>query len=114
MADHDALSGTHGDAFNDLLPPGGPRDDILADPFTPGSFQDLMELLEELDHDSQREPLAGMAFFVSPEEYLTLLQTELPCDVGPSDYGCDIVYFKSKTTFIYRHAVSFFSRILYR
>jgi len=95
-------------------PPGGPRDDILADPFTPGSFQDLMELLEELDHDSPREPLAGMAFFVAPEEYLTLLQMELPRDVGPSDYSCGIVYFKSKTTFIHRHTVMFFAWILHR
>jgi len=114
MADHDALSGTRGDAFDDALLPGDPRDDILADPFTPGSFQALMELLEELDHDSPREPFAGMAFFVSPEEYLTLLQMELPRDVGPSDYSCGIVYFKSKTSLIHRCIVLFFTGTLNR
>ena len=82
-------------------PPGGPRDDILADPFTPGSFQDLMELLEELDHDSPPGPLAGMAFFVSPAQYLTILQMELPCP-GPSDYSCSILYYKSRTSWIHR------------
>lgn len=56
--------------------------------------------MEELDHGSPREPLAGMAFFVSPTEYLTILQSELPLP-GPSDYSCNILYFKSKTSWIH-------------
>jgi len=68
-------------------------DDALA----PGSFQHLMERLEALDHDPPREPLAGIAFFVSPTEYLTILQSERPLP-SPSDYSCDILYFKSKTS----------------
>ncbi len=54
-----------------------------------GSFQDLMELLEELDHNSRRASpqQAGLAIFVTPAEYLIYSQTELPCKVGPSDYS---------------------------
>jgi len=84
-----------------------------SDAFGPGSFEDLVELLEELRHDSPREPLAGMAFTVSPAQYLTLLQMDLPCDVGASDYSCNILYYKSKTSFIHRLLVFFFARVLY-
>jgi hypothetical protein len=84
-----------------------------SDVFGPRSFQDLVELLEELDHNSPREPLAGMAFTVSPAKYLTILQMDLPCDVGPSEYSCNILYYKSKTSFIHRFLVLFFARVLH-
>ena len=83
------------------------------DAFGPSSFQDLVELLEELDHSSPREPLAGMAFTVSPAQYLTILQMDLPCDVGPSDYSCNILYYKSRTSFIHRSLAFFFARVLH-
>ncbi|KAK0655237.1 hypothetical protein B0T16DRAFT_396533 [Cercophora newfieldiana] len=88
------------------------RDDDEPDALAPGSFQDLMELLEELDHDSPREPFAGMAFFVSPAQYLTILQMELPSPPGPSDYSGNILYYKSTTSWIHRSLVLFFARTL--
>ena len=88
-------------------------DDEPDDALAPGSFQDLMELLEELDHDSPPEPLAGMAFFVSPAQYLTILQMELPCP-GPSDYSCNILYYKSRTSWIHRLLVLFLARTFHR
>jgi len=84
-----------------------------SDIFGPSSFQDLVELLEELDHNSPREPLAGMAFTVSPAQYLTILQMDLPCDVGPSDYSCNVLFHKSKTSFIHRFLAFFFARALH-
>ncbi|KAK0654951.1 hypothetical protein B0T16DRAFT_298694, partial [Cercophora newfieldiana] len=78
-----------------------------------GSFEDLVELLEELRHDSPREPLAGMAFTVLPAQYLRLLQMDLPCDVGASDYSANILYYKSKTSFIHRHLVVVCLRLYY-
>ncbi|KAK3346028.1 hypothetical protein B0T25DRAFT_592374 [Lasiosphaeria hispida] len=76
-----------------------PRDNCL------GSFQDLLQLLEDLDENSSREPLAGMAFSVSPAQYLTLLQMEFRGNPGPSDYSCRILYYKKKTTHIHRRLV---------
>jgi hypothetical protein len=80
--------------------------------FGPRSFDDLLELLEALRRDSPRQPLAGMAFTVSPAQYLTLLQMDLPCDVGPSDYSCNILYYKSTTSVIHRVLVFFFAHFL--
>ncbi|KAK3364368.1 hypothetical protein B0T25DRAFT_587677 [Lasiosphaeria hispida] len=62
-----------------------PRDNCL------GSFQDLLQLLEDLNENSPREPFAGMAFSVSPVQYLTLLQMESRGNPGPSDYSCGIL-----------------------
>jgi Uma2 family endonuclease len=73
-----------------------PRDNAL------GSFEDLLQLLEDLEPDSPREPLGGMAFRVSPEEYLTLFEMEALSDQGPSDYSCGVVYYKNKTSHINR------------
>jgi hypothetical protein len=72
-----------------------PRDNAL------GSFEDLLQHLEDLDHDSPREPLRGMAFKASPAQYLTLLQMETRSDPGPSDYSCGVVNYKNKTTSIH-------------
>ncbi|KAK3296732.1 uncharacterized protein B0H64DRAFT_107491 [Chaetomium fimeti] len=74
-----------------------PRDNAL------GSFEDLLQQLEELDDDSPREPFGGMAFKASPEQYLELLEMETRRDPGPSDYSCGVVYYKQKTSFIHRH-----------
>ncbi|EAQ85729.1 predicted protein [Chaetomium globosum CBS 148.51] len=64
-----------------------PRDNAL------GSFEDLLQRLEDLDHDSPREPFGGMAFEVSPTQYLTLLQAEPRGDPDTSDYSCGVVVF---------------------
>ncbi len=72
-----------------------------------GSFQDLMELLEGLDQYSPREPFAGLAFAVSPDQYLTYLQTEVPDNIGPSDYAGGVLYFKSTNSVIH-DGISFF------
>lgn len=113
MEDHNTfIMEDHCDDVHD-----GARDrahDDADDALAPGSFQDLMELLEELDHDSPREPLAGMAFFVSPAQYLTVLQIELPCNIGPSDYSCNILYYKSRTSHIHRSLTLFFIQTLFR
>lgn len=73
---------------------GFPRDNAL------GSFEDLLRLLEDLEPDAPREPLGGMAFKVSPEEYLELFEIGTLSDQGPSNYSCGVVYYKKKRNFI--------------
>ncbi|KAK5656010.1 hypothetical protein OQA88_5148 [Cercophora sp. LCS_1] len=78
-----------------------------------GTFQDLLEELDAIDHNSGREPLAGMAFLVSPTEYLTILQSDQPLP-GPFDYSCGILYFKSRTSWIHSVLTRFFARTFQR
>jgi len=77
----------------------------------PGRFHDLLELLEELDHNSPRDSLAGKAFFVTPAQYLTLSQMELP-DLGPSDYSDGILVYKPETSIIHHRLVIFLAYCL--
>ncbi|KAH6840650.1 hypothetical protein B0I37DRAFT_220112 [Chaetomium sp. MPI-CAGE-AT-0009] len=73
-----------------------PRDNAL------GRFEDLLQKLKDLDHDSPREPFGGMAFEVSPTQYLEFLEMETRSDPGPFDYSCGVLYYKQKTSFIHR------------
>ena len=83
-----------------------PRDNAL------GSFEDLLQRLEDLNHDSPREPFGGMAFEVSPTQYLTLLQAEPRGDPDTSDYSCGVVYYKKKSTQIHLDLSDLFSDLI--
>lgn len=78
----------------------------------PGSFQDLMELLANPDYDSLCLSLAGRAFFVTPAQFLTILDKGLPRDARPYDYSCGILLFKSDTSIIHHRLVLIIARAL--
>lgn len=97
---HDAYDGdyAHADDPNDAL--------------ALSSFQDPMELLEELYYKSRCNSFEIVSF-LPLEKYLTFLERELelPCEFGPFDYSLNILYFKPRMTAIHQPISCFFNMV---